>query len=234
MSSKYWVRTIRRVLFGYNPGIYLEAPKFPGADFILRFFEYVLGVTISRSHANRVKTSFLKNVDGKILEIGGTDDTFKKSRTPGQYLNLDVVHGEHVDLVEDAENMPGISSGSFDAVVCISVLEHTKNPERILSEILRVLKNDGKCLLIIPWLFESHMEPLDYHRFSVDWGKNRLQGFQIISSEASNGYLGLLCHFLQRNLILRILIGMPLMLFTPFSGRNPKWTTQVAYELRKI
>lgn len=46
----------------------------------------------------------------------------------------------------DLANLP-IPSESLDFVYCIGVLQHTKNPERIVAELLRCLKSDGEITL---------------------------------------------------------------------------------------
>lgn len=43
-----------------------------------------------------------------------------------------------------------IESESFDMVIHSDTLEHVPNPERALSECLRVLRNDGKCIFTVP------------------------------------------------------------------------------------
>ncbi len=51
---------------------------------------------------------------------------------------------------EDAENMPTVPSGSFDAVWASHVLEHCFNPGLALGEFHRVLKPGGYLFLSVP------------------------------------------------------------------------------------
>ena len=44
----------------------------------------------------------------------------------------------------DSMNLP-FQDGSFDIVVCTHVYEHVPDPHKLISEIYRVLKNDGIC-----------------------------------------------------------------------------------------
>src|SRR5690606_33884721 len=39
---------------------------------------------------------------------------------------------------------------SFDRIICTEVLEHTTNPESVLSEIRRLLKPDGYAVITVP------------------------------------------------------------------------------------
>ena len=65
---------------------------------------------------------------------------------------------------------------SFDGAICIEVLEHTADPQGLLAEIARVLKDDATLLLSVPWSARRHHIPHDYHRFT----RERLQQmFQI-------------------------------------------------------
>lgn len=67
----------------------------------------------------------------------------------------------------DMENMD-IPSASIDLVVHSDTLEHVPNPERGLSECLRVLKNDGKCIFTVPIIVDRFTRsrtglPPSYH-----------------------------------------------------------------------
>ena len=55
---------------------------------------------------------------------------------------------------------------SFDNVVAFQVLEHHPNPQKLICEIFRVVKNKGYILLTAPFLGGIHEEPHDYQRFT--------------------------------------------------------------------
>jgi ubiquinone/menaquinone biosynthesis C-methylase UbiE len=44
----------------------------------------------------------------------------------------------------------------FDAIICISVLEHVFEYDKAINEIERVLKPGGKLLLTVPFGFPHH------------------------------------------------------------------------------
>lgn len=52
-----------------------------------------------------------------------------------------------VDL--DAEGLP-FEDARFNMITCLEVLEHVVSPDRLLSEIHRVLKPGGACLISVP------------------------------------------------------------------------------------
>ena len=51
-------------------------------------------------------------------------------------------------------------------MLCNQVLEHVFNPDEFLLKINRVLKNDGKLLLTVPFVWDEHEQPFDYARYS--------------------------------------------------------------------
>lgn len=77
--------------------------------------------------------------------------------------------------VGNAESLPW-SQESFDTVSCTFSFHHYPNPGRVLSEMNRVLKADGRLILADPWLpmpFLSILNALlqfsdggDYHEYS--------------------------------------------------------------------
>lgn len=44
-------------------------------------------------------------------------------------------------------------ANSFDKVISIDVIEHVKNPRKMLSEMQRILKKGGICFLVFPFEF---------------------------------------------------------------------------------
>jgi len=55
---------------------------------------------------------------------------------------------------------------SFDNVVAFQVLEHHPNPQKLINEMFRIVKNKGYILLTTPFLGGIHEEPNDYQRFT--------------------------------------------------------------------
>jgi ubiquinone/menaquinone biosynthesis C-methylase UbiE len=49
----------------------------------------------------------------------------------------------------DARKMP-FKSGTFNSITCLDVIEHIPNPDIAIREISRVLKKDGKLILMTP------------------------------------------------------------------------------------
>jgi SAM-dependent methyltransferase len=95
------------------------------------------------------------------LYIGGA------GRTPPGYVNLDLFPMPGVDVAADAESLP-FASGSFTRVECDAVLEHVRDPARVMREIERVLVTGGYAHLVTPFCHPFHEYPKDYRRFTLD------------------------------------------------------------------
>jgi SAM-dependent methyltransferase len=52
-------------------------------------------------------------------------------------------------LCADGYQLP-FAAGSFDVVLLIAVLEHTREPWRLLAEARRVLKSGGRTIMVVP------------------------------------------------------------------------------------
>lgn len=97
----------------------------------------------------------------KILDIGCSFGIILKSLTPIDGLGIGIDIDTNLDggsenvrfIRTDAENLPFIS-GTFDIVICNHVYEHTDDPEKMLSEIERVLNHNGVCYFAGPNKFD--------------------------------------------------------------------------------
>jgi SAM-dependent methyltransferase len=66
------------------------------------------------------------------------------------------------------------ADGSFDAVLCIQVLEHVANPFQAAGEIRRVLRAGGSLFVTVPFLVQYHgragiMHAPDHEHYSDYW-----------------------------------------------------------------
>ena len=76
----------------------------------------------------------------------------------GKFDNIDVV-------CDFAKKLP-IKSESVEAILCSNVFEHLSEPEICMKEISRVLKKNGKALILIPFIIKLHQEPFDFYRYT--------------------------------------------------------------------
>ena len=127
---------------------------------------------------------------GRVLEIGSRNRSgiVRKGLIPTQleYVGLDILPGENVDLVGDAHQLSLLfAPESFDAIFATSVFEHLMMPWKAAIEMNRVLKPGGLVMLTSHQTWPLHETPWDYWRFSDQaWHAlfNSHTGFEVLET----------------------------------------------------
>jgi ubiquinone/menaquinone biosynthesis C-methylase UbiE len=110
---------------------------------------------LSRWHHVRWLRRALKNRSGKVLDIGSGKGKVVgkaiKDRDNIDLVKLDIKRGRgwRIDIVADGRKIP-VKAKEFDGALILDVLEHVKNPEEIIKEAARVVKDDGWLHLSVP------------------------------------------------------------------------------------
>jgi SAM-dependent methyltransferase len=136
------------------------------------------------SHLNYVAHDFGRydgTGDGAGIQTGKWDQT-----------RLDIIS----DIVAIPEN-----DDSFDAIMCVEVLEHLPEPIEAIREFARLLKPGGYLVITAPFCSLSHFAP--YHFYS---GFNRYffehhlaaHGFEIADFQVNGNYFEYLAQELRR------------------------------------
>ncbi len=99
--------------------------------------------------------------NGFVLEIGSGN-----RRLHDKVVNLDMCLFENVNVVGNAAKLP-FRDGTVDAILLMAVLEHTRQPQRVVEECYRVLKDKGIIYAEVPFVFRYHSYPTDFWRFSL-------------------------------------------------------------------
>lgn len=110
---------------------------------------------------------------GRVLDVGCAGG-WARSAIAGDcaYIGLDypttvdAFYGTRPDVFADGAALP-FHDEAFDTVLLLEVLEHVAEPERVISEIARVLKPGGSLLLSMPFLYPLHDAPHDYQRYTA-------------------------------------------------------------------
>ena len=123
------------------------------------------------------------------FEIGGRDRsqrTIKEKFPNAEYVVVDIVAGENVDVVADAHQLSSVfENSSFDFVISASVFEHLLMPWKVALEINKILRPGGSLWISSHQTVGLHDSPWDYWRFSRDsWTGifNKNTGFEIVAT----------------------------------------------------
>lgn len=154
---------------------------------------------------NKQIKKFSSYIKGDVLDVGsGKSDRYSRFFKFNKYIRLDVSPDCEPDIIADAQNIP-LPDKSFDSVISTQGLEHMPNPLKAVLEFYRLLKENGHCLVTVPFFNELHEEPHDYWRFtkySLEM-MFREAGFEIVSIESRGGFFSVIAQLCIRYLINR-------------------------------
>lgn len=83
----------------------------------------------------------------------------------GEVVSTDVSLNAATSVVCDGHDLP-FKDEQFDFVILTAVLEHVADPVRVVSEVERVLKQDGIVYAVTPFMQQVHMGAYDFTRFT--------------------------------------------------------------------
>lgn len=123
-----------------------------------------------------IKTS-IKN-KGKVLDAGAGNKPYKKYFRKEEYESADI-KGNQTYLCS-LENIP-VNKNNYERILCTQVLEHVKEPDKVLKEFNRILKKNGELILTVPQSYHIHEEPENYFTYTKYGIKYLLEknGFKI-------------------------------------------------------
>jgi len=98
-----------------------------------------------------------------------------------EILYSDIDTCAFVDVFCDGHDLPFFDK-SFDAVITTAVLEHVLYPEKVASEIYRVLKSEGMIYSELPFMQQVHEGAYDFTRYTLSGHRRLFNGFSEISS----------------------------------------------------
>jgi len=149
-----------------------------------KFYDFLISV-FSPVYVDRYYNKFInKYCTGKdivALNLGSGN-----SDLSDYVSNVDLFNYPNVNLVCDIEHLP-LKDNSCDAILNIAVLEHVKNPEKIVAEIFRVLKKGGLVFSFFPFIQGYHASPFDYSRRTVEGIKYLYKDFDAVEVKVAGG-----------------------------------------------
>jgi SAM-dependent methyltransferase len=116
---------------------------------------------------NTLKKSIPTFKINTVLDVGSKSSPYRNLITCEKYLRLDIDPKSKPDICCDLHKIE-LPDNSVDFVLATEVLEHLKNPIKAISEIYRVLRPEGHCLLSTRFIYPYHADPNDYYRYTKD------------------------------------------------------------------
>lgn len=120
-----------------------------------------------------VMDTYLPSIPSKILEIGAQNiNGTLRDHSPrnAEYVGLDFVAGDGVDVVITGLNDWGVPDDHFNLVIASSVFEHDNAFWRTFVQMCRKVKPGGHVYISAPSNGSVHRYPKDYWRFYPDAG----------------------------------------------------------------
>ena len=99
---------------------------------------------------------------GKGLDIGHDGEYTLQS---DNITRLNIYPGENIDVVYDGDIIP-FEDKTFDKILLRCILEHVNNPESLLKEASRTLKENGVMVIEVPFINPIHAAPIDNFRYT--------------------------------------------------------------------
>ncbi len=121
-------------------------------------------------------------------------------RGDGRGLQTGAWDRSRLDIVSDITEIPE-PDGSFDAVLCVEVLEHLPDPPAALREFSRLLRRGGRLILTAPFCSLTHFAPYHFATgFSAYYYEKHLaeSGFAIVAIEPNGSFFEFVAQEVRR------------------------------------
>lgn len=119
---------------------------------------------------------------------------FKEFFSGKKYYALDAVSKYKPDIVGDVLRLP-FKNDIVPSLICRAVLEHTKELQKAVKEMHRVLKQNGRIFCYALFICPYHVEKespkpfLDYYRFSKDAITHMFRDFSDVKIVEEKGHI---------------------------------------------
>ena len=163
---------------------------------------YMLGIWINpcfiirRGLINGVRelSSFCR--EGNLLDVGCGSKPYEDLFKVDEYIGIDIELSGHnhssskIDKFYDGKTIP-FENEYFDNVFSSEVFEHVFNIDELLCEINRVLKHRGRLCFTCPFVWDEHMQPYDFARYTSFAVEHLLakNGFKLVKLSKSTTYI---------------------------------------------
>lgn len=173
-------------LFNFEDYINAKLPSTENRNSVSRFIPSSSVNLCSERVLGRLRKILSESSSSRVLVIGGGKQRFWLDNLLGNGKSIKVIYSDidvnaDIDLICDGHDLP-FTDNTFDAVVTTAVLEHVLYPERVVSEIHRELKINGKLYSELPFMQQVHEGAYDFTRYTHSGHRRLLNGFNEIES----------------------------------------------------
>jgi SAM-dependent methyltransferase len=123
----------------------------------------------------KIINKYVQDNNAIALNLGSGNSNLSE-----KVLNIDIFAYDHVNIVCDIGNIP-FADNSVDFIINIAALEHVPNPEKVISETLRILKPGGVVCCYFPFIVPFHASPYDFSRRTKEGMKVLFKDFETLS-----------------------------------------------------
>ena len=105
------------------------------------------------------RDQILSDIDSKddVLDIGMAMRDKHQKIISNSLETLDVNdYGSYPNIVCDICSDLTALETKYDKIICIAILEHVYDPFKAVSNLKKMLKNDGKIFGMVPYLYHYH------------------------------------------------------------------------------
>jgi len=169
---------------------------------IYNFFIQILSPVYISFSPKKIIKKYTFDSNSIALNLGSGNSYLSE-----RVINVDIFAYDNVNIVCDIENIP-FKDNSVDFVINIAVLEHVPNPEKVVSEIFRVLKKGGIVCSYFPFIVPFHASPYDFSRRTYEGMKVLFNDFETIELISGCGPTSGLLWVLQEWLALVFSFGI--------------------------
>ncbi|MEA2016041.1 MAG: methyltransferase domain-containing protein [Actinomycetota bacterium] len=145
------------------------------------FLIKVISPVFTYNQLGRFVKAYVRRKNGSFLNLGSGNRVLSP-----EMINVDILPYKNVDIIADIQNLP-VADGEMDIAVCSAVLEHVKDPYRVVNEIYRVLKKGGLTYCYMPFICGFHASPDDYTRLTYEGMKVLFKDFDIVELGVGGG-----------------------------------------------
>ena len=124
------------------------------------------GISVHRLYLDWFIQKFAADVKGHCLEF--LDDQYA-SRFKDRIDKLDILNKDYIPsatIVADLTQPNNIPSDTYDCIICTYVLHVIAEPEKMISELYRILKPGGVLLVAVPNITINYPMFPEYWRFT--------------------------------------------------------------------